>query len=346
MAATGEAEAAKGAESIPEQQEATKSVKMTQEIAVKHPLHNRWALWFFKNDRSKTWAESLKLVTKFDTVEDFWGVYNHIILASKLQSGCDYSLFKDGIEPMWEDNKNRLGGRWLVNLNRNARTSDLDKIWLETLLCLVGEAFGDDADSVNGAVVNIRNKGDKIGLWTETADDQDSVMRVGKLFKERLNLAHKFTIGYQLWKCSCLNIVNLKSHHIFEEVFNSMKEELGCLQLSFEFDERRIGLSTTELKYNYFGLIILKKSFEFDERRIGLSTTELKYNYFGLIILKKSFEFDERRIGLSTTGMNYNYFTFIILEKVSHIIEELRVLDCLQLTWMMLECFWKDLRSI
>ncbi|ETE58778.1 Eukaryotic translation initiation factor 4E type 1B, partial [Ophiophagus hannah] len=40
-----------------------------------------------------------KLVTKFDTVEDFWALYSHIQLARKLTSGCDYSVFKDGIEP-------------------------------------------------------------------------------------------------------------------------------------------------------------------------------------------------------------------------------------------------------
>jgi len=130
-------------------------------------------------------------------VEDFWGVYNHILLASKLQSGCDYSFFKEGIEPMWEDEKNRLGGRWLINLSKNARSSDLDKMWLEILLCLIGESFGDDSDTVNGAVVNIRNKGDKIGLWTCKADDQDSIMRIGRQLKERLGFPAKGMIGYQ-----------------------------------------------------------------------------------------------------------------------------------------------------
>ncbi len=47
------------------------------------------------------------------------------------------------------------------------------------MLCLIGEAFGDDSDTVCGAVVNIRNKGDKIGLWTQLADEQDSVIKVG-----------------------------------------------------------------------------------------------------------------------------------------------------------------------
>ena len=35
-------------------------------------LSHRWALWYFKNDKSKSWTENLRLISKFDTVEDFW----------------------------------------------------------------------------------------------------------------------------------------------------------------------------------------------------------------------------------------------------------------------------------
>ena len=38
-------------------------------------------------------------------VEDFWALYNHIELASRLAAGCDYSLFKEGVKPMWEDER-------------------------------------------------------------------------------------------------------------------------------------------------------------------------------------------------------------------------------------------------
>uniref|UniRef100_A0A8C4XHB7 Eukaryotic translation initiation factor 4E family member 1B n=1 Tax=Erpetoichthys calabaricus TaxID=27687 RepID=A0A8C4XHB7_ERPCA len=86
----------------------------------------RWALWFYKNDKSKTWQANLQLITKFDTVEDFWALYNHIQVASKLSSGCDYSLFKDGIEPMWEDRRNKCGGRWLITLSKQQRHTELD----------------------------------------------------------------------------------------------------------------------------------------------------------------------------------------------------------------------------
>ena len=86
----------------------------------KHPLQNRWALWFFKNDKGKTWQANLRLTSKFDTIEDFWALYNHIQLSSNLMTGCDYSLFKDGIEPMWEDEKNKRG-QWLITLNKQQR---------------------------------------------------------------------------------------------------------------------------------------------------------------------------------------------------------------------------------
>lgn len=47
---------------------------VSPEALIKHPLQNRWALWFFKNDRTKEWTANLKLITAFDTVEDFWGL--------------------------------------------------------------------------------------------------------------------------------------------------------------------------------------------------------------------------------------------------------------------------------
>ncbi|KAL3876015.1 hypothetical protein ACJMK2_033904 [Sinanodonta woodiana] len=164
---------------------------------IKHPLQNRWALWFFKNDKSKEWTANLKLVHSFDTVEDFWALYNHVQKASKLQSGCDYSLFKDGIQPMWEDERNKDGGRWLISLNKNQRATELDNFWLETLLCLIGEAFDELSDDVNGATINIRNKGDKLGLWTRDARRSDAVLRIGQRMKERLKIPAKISLGFQ-----------------------------------------------------------------------------------------------------------------------------------------------------
>ncbi|XP_054423983.1 eukaryotic translation initiation factor 4E type 1B [Pteronotus mesoamericanus] len=162
-----------------------------------HPLQSRWALWFFKNDRGRAWQDNLHLVTKFDTVEDFWAMYSHIQLASKLSPGCDYALFKDGIEPMWEDARNKRGGRWLVSLAKQQRHIELDRLWLETLLCLIGESFEEYSREVCGAVINIRAKGDKIAVWTREAEHQTGVLHIGRVYKERLGLSAKTIIGYQ-----------------------------------------------------------------------------------------------------------------------------------------------------
>jgi hypothetical protein len=44
-----------------------------------------------------------------------------------------FDIYQDGIQPMWEDASNKNGGRWLVNLNKNQRQTELDNFWLETV---------------------------------------------------------------------------------------------------------------------------------------------------------------------------------------------------------------------
>ena len=117
-------------------------------------------------------------VLSFEFVEDFWALFNHVEPASRLATGCDYSMFKYGVKPMWEDDSNKEGGRWLINFQKNHRAA-LDECWLEVLLCLIGEQFGDDGETVNGAVVAVRSKGDKIGLWTSNCKHSNEIMSIG-----------------------------------------------------------------------------------------------------------------------------------------------------------------------
>ncbi len=163
----------------------------------RHPLQNSWTLWFFKNDRSRSWEDNQRPVLSVQTVEDFWAVVNHIELASKLQTGCDYSFFKDGVKPMWEDDRNRRGGRWLVKLDKKQRSGHLDNFWLEVLLCLIGEAFGGHGWQVNGAVVAVRNKSDRVGVWLADSSSGDAVMHVGRVLKERLGIDGKTQLGFE-----------------------------------------------------------------------------------------------------------------------------------------------------
>lgn len=182
-----------------DKQEKHEQVDIPIDYSVKHPLQNCWALWYFENDRNNVWENNLKEIASFQTVEDFWSLYNHIKLASELKQGCDYSLFKKGVKPMWEDEANRRGGRWLISLEKKQRPNELDRFWLDIILCLIGEAF-ENSDEVCGATVNLRSKGDKIGLWTADATNGNAVLEIGRRLKERLRLPPKILIGYQSHK--------------------------------------------------------------------------------------------------------------------------------------------------
>ncbi|KAJ3038342.1 hypothetical protein HDV00_000763 [Rhizophlyctis rosea] len=164
----------------------------------KHPLENRWTMWFDnpgKKTNQANWAQNLKNLITFDSVEDFWGIYNNVQKASQLAAGSNYHLFKEGVRPEWEDPTNAKGGKWVLPIPK-PKKGELDQLWLYTLLACVGEAFPDQ-DEVCGAVVSIRKQQDRISLWTRSALDEDKQRRTGEQWKRSLGLGEGDKIGYQ-----------------------------------------------------------------------------------------------------------------------------------------------------
>lgn len=174
------------------------------ESNVKHPLEHAWTFWYFKLDRSKAWEDNLIELADVSTIEDFWAVYNHIEVVSKLATGCDYALFKKGINPTWEDKENEKGGRWLLTLNSSQRSNGLDYYWTEMLMFLIGGEI--ETDVINGVVANIRNKGDKISLWLSTSSrtEERKIIDIGKQLKARLSLPQNTRINFEIHK-ECQN---------------------------------------------------------------------------------------------------------------------------------------------
>ncbi|KAH8395641.1 hypothetical protein KR222_005075 [Zaprionus bogoriensis] len=195
-AAAGNKEEPTKAASGGEQQSDDASVRT--EHLYKHPLQNTWTLWYLENDRSKSWEDMQNEITSFDTVEDFWSLYNHIKPPSEIKLGSDYSLFKKTIRPMWEDAANKQGGRWVITLNKSSK-NDLDNLWLDVLLCLIGEAF-DHSDQICGAVVNIRGKSNKISIWTANGNNEEAALEIGHKLREALRLGRQNLLQYQLHK--------------------------------------------------------------------------------------------------------------------------------------------------
>lgn len=80
---------------------------------------------------------------------------------------------------MWEDEHNVEGGRWLIQVDKNRRNELLDHYWLELLMAVIGEQFDDHGEQICGLVINVRQKGDKVSLWTRDASKEDVNRRIG-----------------------------------------------------------------------------------------------------------------------------------------------------------------------
>lgn len=158
------------------------------DFSKKHPLQSTWVLWVLMHGNSgknKSWSESLQPMHEFAYVEDFWAMYNHIHSPRSVQ-GADYSMFKKGVTPAWEDEKCQSGGRWIAKFDKlKART--LDEMWLNLTLSMIGEAFHATGfgDLVCGAVVSSRSKASKVSLWISTRDEK-ATLAIGRFYRDVL----------------------------------------------------------------------------------------------------------------------------------------------------------------
>ncbi|PPQ88616.1 hypothetical protein CVT25_010192 [Psilocybe cyanescens] len=195
---------------------------------VKHPLYSPWTLWFDSPATkgrnmpqtpvsafpqtpipqtpgvaaAQGWMEDIKRVISFDSVEEFWGLYNNIIPPSQLPQKANYYLFKDGIIPAWEDEANKNGGKWSIQLPKDKNRGNVDKMWLYTMLAAIGETFDPSptltdgsgtASLITGVIVSTRPQFYRLSIWTRLApsgaeDDANAALReriegVGKHFK-------------------------------------------------------------------------------------------------------------------------------------------------------------------
>ena len=176
---------------------------------VKHPLYNSWTLWF-DNPTQKgmasargskdSWGDDMNKVVDFDSVEEFWGLYNNIVPPSELPQKANYYLFKDGIKPAWEDPANTNGGKWSVQLPRDKTRPQIDRLWLFTMLAAIGETLEAPYPSgvpppsaspvdelITGVIMSARPNLYRISIWTRRADEDDEVMArlmdIGRHFK-------------------------------------------------------------------------------------------------------------------------------------------------------------------
>lgn len=154
--------------------------------AVKHRLHSTWSLYMLHDAgkrNEESWKDNQIMVFQFSTVEDFWCMIYHIRPPSRI-GVSDYSLFRRGITPAWEDPSVCEGGRWVAKFPQ--KLESLNVIWLHTAMAAIGETLCEDhSEAISGIVVSVRPRFVKLALWVAVRDPQ-VVDLVGTKFKNLL----------------------------------------------------------------------------------------------------------------------------------------------------------------
>ncbi len=147
-----------------------------------HKFAGVWNLWVMSQHGKVSkdhWQANQTKALEVSTAEDLWRMLNNIHPPSKITS-ADYSLFRSGITPAWEDKYCQKGGRWVA---KSDKTRGVDEAWQAVVLHMMGERFSlVSTGPVCGAVVSTRRSGVKLAIWVGTRD-RDEILDVGKMFK-------------------------------------------------------------------------------------------------------------------------------------------------------------------
>ena len=159
-------------ESLPDSKTEKSSTKTASTISAsdddlptltEHPLRSTWNL-FYRSPTNKysDYEKSTIKIASISTVESFWTIYSHLKRPSLLPTVSDYHIFKEGIRPVWEDEANRRGGKWIVRLKKGVA----DRYWEDLLLVIIGDQFVEAGEEVCGAVLSVRSGEDVLSVWT------------------------------------------------------------------------------------------------------------------------------------------------------------------------------------
>lgn len=135
---------------------------MARSFCGKELLKHQWSLWYYEHENGKSWEDCQHEISTFKTMEDFWVLQKSIKCASSLKVKSDYAFFKKNFRPMWEDELNSGGGRWIITFDKDFSSNALNHLWLDLLLLLFHGTL-QCSDIICGAVFSNRPKCCKIG---------------------------------------------------------------------------------------------------------------------------------------------------------------------------------------
>lgn len=137
------------------------------------------------------YEKTLHAIAGFDSAEDFFKIYRHLKRPSALPLVSDYHIFKKGIRPVWEDEENKHGGKWIVRLKKGVA----DRYWEDLLFAIIGDQFPEVSEEICGAILSVRNGEDILSIWTRT--DRGVVLKIRDILKRILGCPQETNVAWK-----------------------------------------------------------------------------------------------------------------------------------------------------
>lgn len=137
-----------------------------------HGLENSWVFWWSTRG-AKTeveWEHSFRLLGSFGSVEQFWRLFSSFSLALDLKPKFEVYMFRFGFKPLWEDEENKAGGKFMIVLPKGLTT----KLWEKLILSLIGEQM-EIGPQIVGIVLSPRYLDDHISIWIKDANTHAAI---------------------------------------------------------------------------------------------------------------------------------------------------------------------------
>ncbi|KAE8726348.1 Eukaryotic translation initiation factor isoform 4E-2 [Hibiscus syriacus] len=136
-----------------------------------HKLDRKWTFWFDKESSLSKAPLGVLLYAKFTLLTPLKN-FGVCMIKYSSRASCPremlISLVQGWSRTQMEDPECANGGKWTVISNGKA---NLETMWLETLMALIGEQF-DESDEICGVVASVRQRQNKLALWTKTSTNE------------------------------------------------------------------------------------------------------------------------------------------------------------------------------
>ncbi len=133
------------------------------------------------------YENTVKKIADFETVEDFWKIFQHMKKPESLKSGIEFQLFKYNIKPLWEDESNKKGGRISIKLKKE--NSSL--VWEEIILLLIGGNFPQKIkNEINGVLISVRKEFNFLQIWFKTYE-KNNINEINNCLRELLQIPNE-----------------------------------------------------------------------------------------------------------------------------------------------------------